>query len=177
VRIITGKFRGKKISAPASLPVRPTTDFAKGGLFNILANHFDFEKVKVLDLFSGTGNISYEFISRGTKKIVAVDDNNDCAAFIRNTFSKLNAGNAQIVKQDVFKYLKHSEGGYDIIFADPPFELPDSSRLPVLVFEKKLLNPGGWFVFEHSFDKNFDDLPGFKEKRAYGNVAFSIFIA
>jgi len=163
------------IIAPKNLPVRPTTDFAKTALFNILTNHFDFESISVLDLFCGTGNISYEFASRGTTNIVCVDENIHCVRFVESTFEKLNVHTVQIVKSDVFKYVTAIDQKFDIVFADPPFELKATDKLPELIFEKDMLNPKGWLVVEHQSKRKLQSEIEPDEVRAYSNCAFSIY--
>ncbi|MCX6252310.1 MAG: 16S rRNA (guanine(966)-N(2))-methyltransferase RsmD [Bacteroidetes bacterium] len=175
MRIIGGKFRGKQIHTPGNLPVRPTTDFAKEGLFNVLNNLIDFEDLEVLDLFAGTGSISYEFISRGCKEIVAVDIEHKCIKFIIQTAEKLNPGCMTALRADVFVFLKQPQGQFDLVFADPPYELERIDELPGLVFEKKLIRTEGYFVLEHSRNYDFSEVPGFYRHRKYGNVNFSLF--
>jgi 16S rRNA (guanine966-N2)-methyltransferase len=175
VRIISGQWRGRNIIAPKNLPVRPTTDFAKTALFNILANHFDFEKISVLDLFCGTGNISYEFASRGTTNLLCVDESIHCVRFVENTFEKLQVNTARINKSDVFRFLGNTSEKFDIIFADPPFELKQTDRLPELVFSKEMLNAGGWLVVEHQSGRKLESGIEPDAVRAYSNCAFSIY--
>lgn len=175
MRIISGIYRGKIINAPSDLPVRPTTDFAKTGLFNILNSNYNFPALNVLDLFAGTGNISYEFISRGCKSLIAVDSNNRCAEFIRQTFDKLKTSIAQVKRKDAIQFLNETSNSYDIIFSDPPYDLEIISELHKIIFEKNLLNKNGMFVFEHESSKDYSSLENFTEKRKYGIVAFSFF--
>jgi 16S rRNA (guanine966-N2)-methyltransferase len=175
VRIISGQWRGKNIIAPKTLPVRPTTDFAKTALFNILANHFDFENISVLDLFCGTGNISYEFASRGTTNLVCVDDNIHCVRFAESTFEKLKVHSARIIKSNVFRFLENTPEKFDIIFADPPFELKETDHLPKLVFSKEMLNANGWLVIEHQSKRRLQSSIEPNEVRTYSNCAFSIY--
>ncbi len=175
MRIISGKFKGRHINTPKNLPVRPTTDFAKTGLFNIINNNFHVEDLKVLDLFTGTGNISYEFVSRGCPNITCVDLNFQCVRFVQESLNGLSAPHAKVIKYDVFKFLKVCNETYDFIFADPPYDLEEAKTIPDLIFEKKIVNPNGWFVLEHSSDIHFAEHPNLKEERDYGKVAFSIF--
>jgi 16S rRNA (guanine966-N2)-methyltransferase len=175
VRIISGKYRSKQILAPAGLPARPTTDFAKTGLFNVLNNLIDYENISALDLFSGTGNITYELVSRGCKSITAVDIDRHCIKFIESTIGRLNAANVSVVKSDVFSYLMNSFNTFDLIFADPPFNLEEAEKIPAMVFNRNLLNSGGLLVLEHAAGKNYKEHPGFRETRKYGNVSFSFF--
>ena len=175
MRIIHGSLQGRKIIAPKNLPVRPTTDFAKEGLFNFLDNTIHFENIKVLDLFSGTGNITYEFASRGAGDITSVDDNYHCVTFIRKTIEKFGLENVKVIKNDVFRFLGFCRESYDLIFADPPYDLLRTTLIPKIVFEKNLLNKGGFLVVEHSDQTNLSDSTHFVEKRTYGKVNFSIF--
>jgi 16S rRNA (guanine966-N2)-methyltransferase len=175
VRIISGTYRGKNIIAPATLPVRPTTDYGKTALFNMVHSHFDHSQWSVLDLFAGTGNITYEFISRGVKSITAVDIEPACTRFISETLKKLNAANGNIIKADVFNFLSQCKTQYDFIFADPPYAMPEASKLPELIFTNNLLKPGAWFVLEHERSIDYSQHLHFKEYRHYGKVGFSIF--
>jgi len=175
MRVVSGFHKGRHIHAPASLPVRPTTDFAKESLFNILNNHFDFENLKVLDLFSGTGNISYEFASRGCKDITSVDSNFKCTEFIRKTATIIGPESIRVVKSNAFAFLNFTAKQYDIIFADPPYEMDNTDLLPVKIFEKKLLREDGWLIIEHSRNYNFENHPKLLQHRMYGKVNFSIF--
>src|SRR5437868_824550 len=145
MRIIGGRHKGKTIKVPKGLPVRPTTDFAKEGLFNILTNRIDFEEVSVLDLFSGTGHISLEFASRGSKNQVAVDSSFKCAGFLRAISQELGY-NIQAVKADVFDFLKSGSSRYDLIFADPPYDLENIAMIHQLVFDKNLLLEDGLLI-------------------------------
>ncbi|MFN3556407.1 MAG: RsmD family RNA methyltransferase [Bacteroidales bacterium] len=175
MRIIGGKNQRKQIIAPAKLPVRPTTDMAKEALFNILNNHFDFEQLHVLDLFAGTGNISYEFASRGAQQIIAVDINHHCTGFIRKTAEELGFDQLKVVRADSFQFLGICKVKFDVVFADPPYDLKDIAEIPRRVFEASILNPGAWLVLEHGEHMNLTHLPFFAEKRKYGKVHFSFF--
>lgn len=175
MRIISGKYKGKTIKAPKNLPVRPTTDFAKESLFNILNNQFDFENLDVLDLCSGTGNIAYEFISRRVKSIKCVDKNYHCIKFINKIMKELDVNNYILSKSDIFSYLKKCHLTFDVIFADPPYALKNIQEIPNIVFEKKLLNNNGWLIVEHDRNTTFENHPNFFNHRKYGNVNFSIF--
>ena len=161
---------------PANLPVRPTTDLAKESLFNILNNIFDFEDLEVLDLFSGTGSISFEFASRGAKRIVVVDNNYRCVEFIRKAAQGFGFNSIITVQRaNVFSFLKYPQAPFDLIFADPPYEMEDIQSIPELIFKQKLVKPGGWFVLEHSRDQDFEGDPYFLQHRKYGKVNFTIF--
>lgn len=176
MRIISGTHKGRPIVAPANLPVRPTTDLAKESLFNILNNSFDFEDLEVLDLFSGTGSISFEFASRGAKRIVVVDNNYRCVEFIRKAAQGFGFNNVITVQRaNVFSFLKYPQAPFDLIFADPPYEMEDIQSIPELIFKQKLVKPGGWFVLEHSRDHDFEGTPNFLQHRKYGKVNFTIF--
>lgn len=174
MRIIGGTHKGRVIKTPRDLPVRPTTDFAKEALFNILQNRFDFTNCAVLDLFSGTGHISFEFASRGVERVVCVDKSNKCLAFIRAT-SEAFGFQLSVVRNDVFDFLKQNTGAYDIIFADPPYDLKNIDEIHNLVEAQHLLKPGGWLIIEHGERTSLKHLTHFKEQRRYGGVNFSIF--
>ncbi len=175
MRIISGKYRGKRIDAPASLPSRPTTDFAKEGLFNILNNWVDFEECTVLDLFAGTGNISYEFASRGAHLVYAVDESYECIKFIQKTVEKSNFNAIKAYKSDVFQFLKRDSQKYDLIFADPPFAFEEYEKLINTIFELETLKEDGIFILEHEAKKSFLNTPGYFEERKYGGIKFSFF--
>jgi len=175
VRIISGELGGRRLQAPSNLPVRPTTDRAKEGLFNVLSNCFSFEDVFVLDLFSGTGNISYEFASRGSKNIISVDRNSKCTGFIKKTIKELKIECIQVVNNDVIRYLNEELPVFDLIFADPPYNMEDKKRIVELVFSNGLLSEEGWFVLEHSKNEDFSKLDNYWACKKYGEVNFSIF--
>ncbi|HRH67391.1 MAG TPA: RsmD family RNA methyltransferase [Bacteroidia bacterium] len=165
------------LQAPASLPVRPTTDYAKSGLFNILNNQLDFETLKVLDLFSGVGGISLEFASRGATQITAIDINFQCVKYLNETAAKLGIKELKCIRSDVYKFLKQCTVTYDLIFADPPFEQKETDQLPGIVFEKKLLNPGGLLIVEHQSKRELNSQVALSDIRKYGNCAFSFYKA
>jgi len=176
VRIIGGSHKGRRIQAPTSLPVRPTTDRAKESLFNILHNYYDFEGLKVLDLFSGIGSISYEFASRDAAEVHSVELNPRCVNFITETVRKLNLENLFVIRANVFTFLARGGGKkYDIIFADPPYDLEGIEKIPELVFDKDLLEKEGWLIVEHSADIDFSEHPNLDQIRKYGKVNFSMF--
>ena len=175
MRIISGIHKGRRINAPGNLPVRPTTEFAKESLFNILLNNFDLQKIRVLDLFAGTGNISYEFASRGCVDITSVDIDHRCIRFINKTVAFLKCENIKVIRSDSFKFLNSCKEKFDIIFADPPFLMTEVDRIANRVFENQLLNENGWLIIEHSGNTDLSNLDHFIEKRRYGNVNFSIF--
>lgn len=176
MRIISGKYKGKIISPPAGLGIRPTTDFAKTALFNILNNHFDFEEISVLDLFCGSGSISFEFLSRGCKHIIAVDKNFNSVKFVRDFLVNLKEEHVKVVSHDALKLIAASNEQFDIVFADPPYAMKEVESIPEMIFKNHILKPDAWFILEHRGDVKFDDHPNFKEKRTYGNVSFSIFV-
>lgn len=175
MRIIGGTYKGKQLMAPKNLPVRPTTDFAKEGLFNILNNKIDFEGLTVLDLFAGTGNISLEFASRGASKVYAIDKHTPCINFIRDTAKTLKLGMVATERADVFKYLEKAYTPVDLIFADPPYELETIPQIYELVFSNNWLKPEALLIIEHGPKTTFDDKPFYLETRKYGNVHFSFF--
>lgn len=177
MRIVSGTHKSRQIHAPKNLPVRPTTDLAKEALFNILVNHFDLSEVSVLDLFAGTGNISYEFASRGAIGVTSIDTELRCVDFIRQTARNLAFDALLSFRSDAFRYLRHCENTYDIIFCDPPYDLEGIEVIPQIVFERKLLKNDGWLVLEHSREHDFSAMPGFVQRRKYGKVNFSIFSA
>lgn len=175
MRIISGKHKGRKINAPANLPIRPTTDFAKEGLFNVINNYIDFTEVAILDLFAGTGSISYEFISRGCKEATTVELNSQCLEFMHKIKEQLVLDNFFIVKADVYSYLLRCHKTYDLIFADPPYEMKGVEDLPNIILKQKILKQKGLLVIEHALSHNFENHPCFFEHRNYGKVNFSIF--
>ena len=175
MRIVSGKHKRRIISPPKNLPVRPTTDMAKESLFNIMGNYIDFPGKHVLDLFAGTGNISYEFISRGCDSVTAVDTDFGCVKFIKQTAEKLQMENLSVVKQDVFRFVKMTKRKYDIIFADPPYKLENIPDIVSAVFNNDLLTDEGWLIVEHPRGTDLSSYPGFFEHRNYGSVNFSLF--
>ncbi|NRD22517.1 RsmD family RNA methyltransferase [Winogradskyella litoriviva] len=176
MRIISGLFKGRRITAPKKLPVRPTTDMAKEGLFNILNNRYYFDDISVLDLFSGTGNISYEFASRGTEHITAVDAHYGCIKFINETADAFEM-NINTIKSDVFKFLEKSKQKHTIIFADPPydFDVEAFSKIPELVFKNELLEDEGLLIVEHSKHTDLSQLDHYSYSKSYGGNMFSFF--
>ncbi len=176
MRIISGKHKGKRLTAPKNLPVRPTTDMAKESLFNILNNHYYFDEIKVLDLFGGIGSISFEFASRGTKNITTVDQHQGCIRYINSVNAQLEL-NIDTIKSDVYQFLEKCSQQYDIIFADPPynFTLEQLQKLHHLVFSKNLLSIEGLLIIEHSNQISLEDLPYFDKSKKYGGNKFSFF--
>ncbi|MEO6348508.1 MAG: RsmD family RNA methyltransferase [Aquaticitalea sp.] len=176
MRIISGQFKGRRITAPKKLPVRPTTDMSKEALFNILNNHYFFDDISVLDLFSGTGSISYEFASRGTATITAVDEDHGCIKFITKTAEEFEM-NIQTIKSDVYKFLETTKLQATVIFADPPyaFSLEQFSKIPELIFLNKILADNGVLIVEHAKQMNLSQLPNFSYDKNYGGSVFSFF--
>lgn len=175
MRIISGKYKSRRIQVPANLKARPTTDFARESLFNVLNNMIDWEETTVLDLFSGTGSLALEFVSRGCPQVICVEQNALHYSFICKAKETLGAEELFPVKADVFKYLKSANHKFDLIFADPPYDLPEVETIPSLILENNMLNEGGVFVMEHSKKHDFSHLPRFQKERKYGNVHFSFF--
>ncbi|WP_290699260.1 16S rRNA (guanine(966)-N(2))-methyltransferase RsmD [Lacinutrix sp.] len=176
MRIISGEYKSRRITAPKNLPVRPTTDMAKESLFNILNNTYYFEDVSVLDLFAGTGNISYEFASRGTEKITCVDQDFGCIRFINKTAEDFVMP-IQTVKSDVFKFLENCNTKHTIIFADPPYDFPVEafSKIPELVFKNNLLEADGLLIVEHSKHTDISHLENYSYSKNYGGNRFSFY--
>ena len=189
MRIITGKYKGRHFDIPRTFKARPTTDFAKENIFNVLNSYIDFEGISALDLFSGTGSISLELLSRGCEHVVSVEMDRDHHRFIQECFRKLQGNNVQssmfnvqssmfnvqCIRSDVFRYIKSCKQQFDFIFADPPYALKELPTIPGLIFEKGLLKDDGILVFEHGKDNDFSSDPHFVEHRTYGSVNFSIF--
>lgn len=176
MRIVSGEFKGRRITAPKQLPVRPTTDMAKEALFNILNNLYYLDDISVLDLFAGTGNISYEFASRGCTDITAVDTEYGCVKFINETAKSFEMP-IKTVKADVFKFLKTHSQAYTVIFADPPYEfsLEQFTEIATTVFKNKLLEPDGTLIIEHSKHTNLSEAEHYSYSKNYGGSVFSFF--
>lgn len=176
MRIVSGYLKGRRFSPPSSFKARPTTDYAKENLFNILNNRIDFESLDVLDLFSGTGSISFEFASRGCKNITSVELNYRHFSFIKKCIEELKINQViHPIKGDSFKFIEKSTDAFDLIFSDAPFDLTKADNLPDLIFQSDLLKPNGLYIMEHSDKKSFDNHPNFIEKRKNGKVHFSFF--
>ena len=193
MRIITGKYKGRNFEIPRTFKARPTTDFAKENIFNVLNGYIDFEGATALDLFSGTGSISLELVSRGCAQVISVEADRDHHRFICDCIKKLgcvtegrffcdtdemsqkNRPSVTPIRGDAFRFIKSCKMQFDFIFADPPYALKELPTIPSLIFGKDLLKPGGVFVFEHGKDHDFSDHPNFVEHRSYGSVNFSIF--
>jgi 16S rRNA (guanine(966)-N(2))-methyltransferase RsmD len=175
MRIIGGKLKGKVILPPAGYKARPTTDFAKEGLFNILDNEYEFEDLKVLDLFGGTGSIAFEFASRGAARVYCVEMARENASFIKTEADRLGLSNVTMVRDNVFDFLPICREKFDIIFADPPYALEGLETLPDQIFSLGLLHPGCYFILEHGDEHSFTEHPRFKKEKHYGRVHFTFF--
>jgi 16S rRNA (guanine(966)-N(2))-methyltransferase RsmD len=175
MRIIGGTLRGLRLNPPKNLPVRPTTDLAKEALFNILLNQIEFEGIKVLDLFSGTGNISLEFASRGAAEVISVDRSIHCVNYLKDTSRQHKLDQVKVYKEDVFKYLQMETEQYDLVFADPPYDLNKIPEIPKIVFERNILLPGALLIVEHQSMQNISQHASFVEQRKYGHSSFSFF--
>jgi 16S rRNA (guanine(966)-N(2))-methyltransferase RsmD len=176
VRVITGKYKGRHFDVPRTFKARPTTDFAKENLFNVLCGYIDFDEAPTaLDLFSGTGSITLELLSRGCSRVVAVEKDPLHCSFIRSFLEKLQDTAADLIRGDVFRFVERCNETFDIVFADPPYPLPQLAQLPDLVMQHQLLCPDGIFVLEHGKTHSFTSHPCFVEQRVYGSVHFSFF--
>lgn len=169
MRIVGGKFRGIRLKIPKAFRGRPTTDFAKEGLFNVLNNLVEYEDLKILDLFSGTGSISYEFTSRGSSHIMAIDKSIVHCNYINKMFREFESEKSHCYKKDAYHFIISTEQTFDLIFADPPFDDPDLTKLPNLIFEEKILNPNGIFILEHGERIGFGQHPNFMKEKKYGH--------
>jgi|SRR6218665_636372 len=177
MRIIAGEYGGRKINPPAKMPyTRPTTDIAKEGLFNTLQHKLDIEELSTLDLFGGTGSISYELASRGARQLTIVEKDNAMFDFIKKTAASLHIENMKFVKMDVFRFIEQCTEKFDFIFAGPPYALTTIDDLPKLIVERQLLNPGGWFVLEHTPRNDYKTFPLYKMEKNYGTTIFSMFV-
>uniref|UniRef100_UPI004049513D 16S rRNA (guanine(966)-N(2))-methyltransferase RsmD n=1 Tax=Flavobacterium sp. TaxID=239 RepID=UPI004049513D len=176
MRIISGKHKGRRLTAPKKLPVRPTTDKAKEALFNILNNNFNFTELKILELFAGTGNISYEFASRGSSSITCVDGDFGCVSYIKKTSQELDF-DITAIKSDAYIFLERCNASFDIIFADPPYGLTQQQfdNIATLVFKNNLLEEEGMLIIEHSKETKLDKMPNFSFAKSYGGTIFSFF--
>jgi 16S rRNA (guanine966-N2)-methyltransferase len=176
MRIISGFLGGRRINPPSKMPyTRPTTDIAKEGLFNILQHQIDFEGIKSLDLFGGTGSISYELASRGVEDLTVIESDIQMHAFIKKTASELGLKNIKVIKSDVFRFMEGTTEEYDFIFAGPPYALQNIDDLPKMVFDKSLLKKGGIFVLEHTPRNNYEQFPHYSSSRNYGTTVFTFF--
>ena len=175
MRIITGIYKGRHFDIPRTFKARPTTDFAKENIFNVMNGYVDFDESDALDLFAGTGSITLEMLSRGCREVVSVEADRDHAAFIRQCLKKIDADNNILIRGDVFRFLKTCHQTFDFIFADPPYALSELPLLPDMVLDAHILHDEGIFVLEHGAAQDFSSHPCFVEHRAYGSVNFSIF--
>ena len=175
MRIIGGTLKGKAILPPRGYKARPTTDFAREGLFNVLDNVYDFEGLKVLDLFGGTGAIAFEFASRGASRVWCVEMARENASFIKTESARLGLGNVTMVRANVFDFLEICHEKFDIVFADPPYSIEGLESIPRKVMSAGILNPGCWFILEHPGEYSFTSEPYFLREKTYGKVHFSIF--
>ena len=175
MRIITGQYKGRHFDIPRTFKARPTTDFAKENIFNVLTAYLDWEDAEALDLFSGTGSISLELVSRGCRHVVSVEADRDHHAFIKQCLLRLGTDRCVAIRGDVFRFLKSCHQQFDFIFADPPYALPKLTDIPDLVLNGDLLKEGGIFVFEHGKQNDFSAHPRFLEHRSYGSVNFTLF--
>lgn len=175
MRIITGIYKGRHFEIPRTFKARPTTDFAKENIFNVLRGYLDFDRIAALDLFAGTGSISLELLSRGCQQVVSVEADRDHARFIRQCIDKIGADNHTLVQGDVFRFVKCSRQQFQFIFADPPYQLETLPDLPDLILSKGILAPDGVFCFEHGKNYDFSAHPRFVEHRNYGSVNFTLF--
>lgn len=177
MRIISGEHGGRKIKPPSKMPnTRPTTDIAKEGLFNILQHALEINGLKTLDLFGGTGSISYELASRGATDLTVVEKDNRMYEFIKETAIQLQLENFNVIKSDVFRYINQCQEQFDFIFAGPPYALENIDDLPQLIFEKKMVTKNGWFVLEHTPRNEYKKYPFFNSEKNYGTTIFSVFI-
>lgn len=176
MRIIGGRLKGQTIKLPVSYAARPTTDFAREGLFNILGNEYEFEDLKILDLFGGTGAISYEFASRGASRVYCVEMSRDNASFIKTEAVRLGLDNVTMVRDNVFDFLPVCREKFDVIFADPPYALEGLETIPDKVFARDILHPGCYFILEHGDEHSFRNHPYFVKERSYGRVHFTFFV-
>lgn len=176
MRIIRGKYGRRRFDVPHNITARPTTDFARENLFNVLENLTDFEGKTACDLFAGTGAISFEFLSRGCTAVTAVEKSPIQANFIKSVAVKLGDSNLHVIKGDVFRFIRDNVIGFDIIFVDPPYDHPQFDEIPAMILNSSLVKPGSIVIVEHSKAKDFSGLIGFSQRRAYGSVNFSIFI-
>lgn len=174
MRIISGNLKGRRFNPPANIPARPTTDYAKEGLFNMLVNMIDFEETIFLDLFGGTGSISYEMASRGCKDIVCIEKDSTSVRFINSIATQFKIP-VQVIQMDVFEYIRSTKKKFNLIFAGPPYKLNILDEIPNEIFDAGLLNPKGYFVLEHNPEHKFDSHPQFIRSRNYGTTIFSIF--
>ena len=175
MRIIRGKYSRRRFSVPTNITARPTTDFARENIFNVIENLVDLESLKCLDLFAGTGAVSFELLSRGAASVTSVEKSATQARFIEKVKQELNDRNLHLLRTDALRYIRDSSTSFDFVFADPPYDLDGFGDIPQMVLESRLLHPGSIFIIEHSKKYDFSSLPHFIDHRVYGSVNFSIF--
>lgn len=176
MRVISGKYKSRRFDVPRSFKARPTTDFAKENLFNVLCNNYiDFDELTALDLFAGTGSIGMELLSRGCSEVISVEKDRAHIKFISSVKKELSDDNWKLLKGDALKFIETCDRKFDFIFADPPYMLPELPKIPEMILSRDMLTDGGIFVMEHGRDNDFSELPHFVEHREYGSVNFSIF--
>lgn len=175
MRVITGKYKGRRFDVPRTFKARPTTDFAKENLFNVLRSYIDFEETTALDLFGGTGSITLELLSRGCPQVTTVEKDRQHYMFIRAVLHELNDDAANLLQGDALKFIERCRQPFELVFADPPYILPELPELPERILKSDCLKAGGLFILEHGKNYNFSHLPEFLEHRAYGSVNFSFF--
>lgn len=175
MRIIRGKYGRRRFVVPTNISARPTTDFARENIFNVIENIIDIDGIEALDLFAGTGAITFELLSRGAKSVTSVEKAATQQRFIAKVASELGADNLRLVRGDVRRFIDGTHGSYDLVFADPPYDLPDFDEIAAKVLDSDLVRPGGWFILEHSGRHSYADHPWFADHRAYGSVNFSLF--
>lgn len=173
MRIVSGIYKGRIFNPPDNLPSRPTKDIAKEGLFNILNNRIQLLDLEAIDLFAGTGNISYELASRGAGRVICVEKDHRCVRFIQETIQKLGTEVIQVVKSDVHSFIRGIPRPSDLIFMDPPYALPGQRELVIELIDRGFVKPGGWVVIEHDRGHDFSSIPGYQDTRQYGNSYFS----
>jgi len=176
MRIISGKYKSRRFDIPKDFKARPTTDFAKENIFNVIGNRMDLEDTTGLDLFAGTGGIGFELLSRGCREVVCVETEAAHLAFIKKVKAELKADQLLVLRADAMKYIATTDRTFDFIFADPPYDFKTIPQIPECILSRRLLNPGGIFVMEHSKAYDFSHLPGFWQRRVYGAVNFSVFV-
>ncbi|MBB3701820.1 RsmD family RNA methyltransferase [Alloprevotella rava] len=175
MRVITGKYKGRRFDVPRTFKARPTTDFAKENVFNVLRSYLDFEKTTALDLFGGTGSITLELLSRGCPQVTTVEKDRQHYLFIRSVLRELNDEAANPLQGDALKFIERCRQPFELVFADPPYALPELPELPERILKSDCLKPGGLFILEHGKNHDFNHLPEFLEHRSYGSVNFSFF--
>lgn len=175
MRIISGIYKHVRINPPKNLPVRPTTDKTKESVFNILSSYIDFENVHALDLFAGTGNMTFEFLSRGCREVTAVEEHPKAVNFMRKLAANYRINNVKVFKTDVFRFIEKNNERYDIIFADPPYDMERIDYVPEAIIDSELLSDNGWMLIEHAKDTDLSSLNYFYEVRKYGRTRISVF--